>query len=302
MKYIQYYRRMENKSPILPIIFSYKGASHAIEINTLISSQMHFLNILNEVSRLTNSNVKLRIKIEAIQPGSFEINQLIEIVAVSGLFTSPSIAYIGELFSIITDYISIKEFLSGSKAEKVIKNDGSINIYLNGNNIKVAPNAFTIYKNSYSVHNSVIKLGDTLESDEDVDGILLTDQNVKKNLLDVPREKFSQLGDPNGYLSEETREELDDATLIITKPELNPKKRSKWNFIYKGRKINQVTITDEDFLSSVSQGLRFGNGDALRVDLKIVYKYDPIYEVFVEKSFEVLTVKDTIFKGQQTSI
>jgi len=71
---------------------------------------------------------------------------------------------------------------------------------------------------------------------------------------------------------------------------------------YKSRRINSVIISDIDFLKSVSAGLRFGNGDALKVDLKIVYKYDPIFRQYIEHRFEVILVKDTTFNPEQSSM
>jgi hypothetical protein len=246
--------------------------------------------------------VKLKVRIEAVRHGSFELYQLIEIAAASGLFQSPNLEHILEVFDIIKQYIDIKKFLGGSRADKIEEGKNSITINFNGNNIQVAPNAFKIYQNSYTVNDSVMKIGSVLDEDEDVDGLQLTDAKQQKSLLQIPREEFVELTSPNAYLSEDTREELVDATLTITKPELNPKTKSKWNFIYKGRKISGVTISDIDFLREVREGLRFGNGDALKTDMKIVYQFDPIYNVFIEKRFEVLLVKDVIFVNQQRSI
>jgi hypothetical protein len=84
---------------------------------------------------------------------------------------------------------------------------------------------------------------------------------------------------------------------------LNPKKISKWNFIYNGRKINSVSIKDVEFLKKVNNGeFKFGNGDALRVNLKVIYKMNEILKVFVESRFEILKVIEPIFINRQTDI
>ncbi len=281
--------------------FVYHGDSHSIDVNTLISSQMHFVKLINEVSRLTNSSVELKIKIEATRPGSFELSQLFEVVMVSGLFAAPHTDYIANIFSIISDYLSIKQFLQGSRADSVEENNKHITINFNGDNIQVHPKAFEIYMNSYAIQESAVNLGKTLLGDQEVDGIELINDSTNSQYLNIPRERFLDLGESNAYLEQDIREEIDQkALLVITKPELNPKKSSSWNFIYKGRPIKRVIIRDNEFLKSVAAGLRFGNGDALIVELKIVLKYDPVYDVFVESRFEVLLVKDIRYRGQQT--
>lgn len=283
--------------------FKYQGDSHFIDANTLINTQVHFLAIVQEVSRSLNPNVKVTVKYQAFKKGSFDVSQLFEIVAVTGLFTAPYAGYLKDVISVIGDYISIKTFLNGEKATKINENGNKLEIHLHGDNIQVHPNAFKIYQNNYTVHQALTKSAETLLADENVDGIELIDKDKKTPVLEVSREKFQQLSGPNGYLSDEFREDIVDATLVITKPELAPKgKVSKWNFIYKSRRINSVIISDIDFLKSVSAGLRFGNGDALKVDLKIVYKYDPIFRQYIEHRFEVILVKDTIFNPEQSSM
>jgi len=37
----------------LPILFTYEGDSHSVDANTLIISQLNFVNLINEVSRFT---------------------------------------------------------------------------------------------------------------------------------------------------------------------------------------------------------------------------------------------------------
>jgi hypothetical protein len=283
--------------------FKYQGDSHFIDANTLINTQVHFLSIVQEVSRSLNPSVKVAVKYQAFQKGSFDIRQLIEIVTVAGLFSAPHAGFIKDIISVISDYVSIKEFLKGEKADKFIeKNNGQkIEITLKGENITIHPNAFKLYQNNYSVHQAFTKSAETLLADENVDGIELIEKKGEKSLLEIGRDRFEDLASPNAYLSDEYREDIVDATIVITKPELAPKgKTAKWNFIYKARRINGVIISDIDFLKSVTAGLRFGNGDALKVDLKIVYKFDTVFKQYIEHRFEVILVKETIFNSEQS--
>ncbi len=285
--------------------FKYQGDTHFIDSNTLITTQVHFLSIVQEVARTMNPSIKVSVKYQAFKKGSFEVSQLIEIATVAGLFSVPHLGFIKDVISVISDYLSIKEFLKGNKASNIVekKNDQKIEVHLHGSHITIHPDAFKIYQNNLTVHQGFIKSGETLLGDENVDGIELIDKKTKTPLLSVPREKFQDLTTSNAYLSEEFRDETVDATITITKPELAPKgKTAKWNFIHKSRRITGVIISDVDFLKSVSAGLRFGNGDALKVDLKIVYKYDTVFRQYIEHRFEVVLVKDTIFNSEQSRL
>lgn len=287
----------------LPIKFKYKGDSHSIDVNTLIATQYHYARILNEINRLTDSSVKLSVKISSFQKGSFEVHQIIEIAAATGIFAAPNIHYVEKLFAVLANYVTIKSFLRGKKAEKVTESaDGKVMIYLNGDNITVETGAFKIYQNNNIVNESLIKSSEALLNDEDIDGVEIENTRTNKKYIDLPREKIREMVAENEYFDTDTREDIVDATLIITKPELNPKKGSKWNFIYKGRKINGVAIKDEEFLKSVAGGLRFGNGDGLKVDMEIVLKYDSVYQTFLENRFEVILVKDILYLPEQTRL
>lgn len=295
---------MANRKENLSLDFKYHGDTHFIDANTLINTQFHFLAIVQEVGRTVNPSIKISVKYQAFKKGSFEVSQLIEIATVAGLFSAPHLGFIKDVLSYVSDYLSIKSFLKGEKATKIVekKNNQTVEVHLHGSNITVHADAFKVYQNNLTVHQGFIKSGETLLGDENVDGIELIEKKTKESLLSVPRDKFQELTTPNAYLNEEFREELVDATITITKPELSPKgKVSKWNFIYKSRRINGVMISDIDFLKSVSAGLRFGNGDALKVDMKIVYKYDPAFRQYIEYRFEVVLVKETIFNPEQSS-
>jgi predicted small secreted protein len=287
--------------------FSYKGDTHFIDLNTLITTQAHFLTALTEINKSQDASVKLNIKIEAVKPGSFELNQLLEVTSITGLFASPALGYIDNLFSILSNYISISSFLKGEKPGKVVQNtDNSqtVEIHIHGSYVTVEKGAFELYQNNQSISQAVYKMGQSLLADEDVDGLELTDIKTEKPLLKVNKEQFKELSIRNPYLDSDTKEEIKDGEiLIITKPDIDPKKVTKWNFIYNGRRLNNVIIRDSDFLLKVKDAVyKFGNGDALRVNLRVVYKLDTHYNVFIEKQFEIMSVIEPIFRNKQSEM
>ena len=291
----------------LPINFSYKGKTHFIDANTLLLTQTHFLTILNEINTSLNSSVIFNLKIEAVKPGSFELNQLLTVAAASEIFSAPNVEYIDNILSLFSNIISLKSFLKDSKAEHVEvnnENPQTINVHLHGDNITIQEGAFKIYQTNNSVNNAIGKMGEALINDNDVTGLELKNLKNKNTILEIQKCDFKDLTLKNDYLDTDTKEEIkDDAILTITKPDLNPKKKSKWNFIYNARRISNISINDDDFLRKVSDGVyKFGNGDALRVKLKIVYKLDKNYNVFLESKFEIMNVIEPIFIKQQEKL
>ena len=112
------------------IEFKYQGDSHYIDMNTLLVSQFHFSAIVNEFKNQLYPDINLKIKVKSFEKGSFDINQLFEISAVSALFGLQNINYISNLFSVIADYISIQKFLKGQKASETFDRNNKVEIHL----------------------------------------------------------------------------------------------------------------------------------------------------------------------------
>jgi len=279
--------------------FKYDGDSNSIAINTLLSSQFHWAAILTEFHKNLHPGLDLNIKIEALNRGSFEVSQLFEVVIPAGSFMLTYKDAMIETLSAISDYFSILAFLKGKKADKIETSGPTINIYLQGDNIKVAQDAFKIYQNNLIVNNAIKEMGTSLENDDDITGISVSDEKLG-DIVSVPKKHFPMLTAPNPYLtSDDTKERVVEAYLGIQKWETAPKKGTKWSFVYKGRVINQVVIKDEVFLTNINkEKLRFGAGDRLQAELLIVSKLDPATEMFIDEKYEVLSVRQIIYREQ----
>lgn len=289
--------------------FKYQGDSHYIDINTLLSSQFHFSAIVQEVKNQLYPNVDLKIKIKSFDKGSFDVNQIIEITAQTGLFALENIQYIPAIFGVIADYISIKKFLKGKKADKVIEKGDKVEIYINvdGNNNSLTfdKDAFKIYQGNKIINEALKQDIKVLELDDEIKGIQLTETKSKKVVLSVPRNEFYDLDSDNPYLVDENEEDekVKSVNVGIFKWETIPKKNSKWSLIYENRIVNQVAIKDEEFLKRIlDEKLRFGAGDCLSVDLLVKLKKDEYSGMFLEDKFEVIKVHKIIWRGEQTSL
>ena len=286
--------------------FKYQGESHSIDINTLLTSQFHYSAILNEIKNQLFPEIELKIKIQSFEKGSFDINQIIEITTITGMLFFENKDYINEIFKILKAYIDIKKVLGDKKPEKVEEiSDNKIVLTINGDNntVIVEKDAFKIYQNNYTIHKAIIKNVEVLEKDTEIEGVQITNQTTNETVVDIPRADFIDLTIDNPYLDKEINEKIiEDAILYIRKLEISPKKNSKWDFIYEGRKINTVPIHDENFLSKVNEGLRFGNGDRLRARLKIIQKLDIPTGAYLDDKFEIMVVKDIVNKPIQKEL
>lgn len=289
--------------------FKYEGDNHYININTLLSSQFHFSAIIQEVKSDIFPNIKLDVKVKSFEKGSFDVNQLIEVSAVTGLFAMENIEYVKTIFSTISEIISIKKFLKGEKADKAIEKGDKVELTINlngkNNTLKIGKDAFKIYTGNKIVNEALIQDVKTLDADEEIKGIKLTEKKSGQVIIDVPREDFSEIDYDNPYLvkEEDSDERIKQVNVGIQKWETVPKKNSKWSLIYENRIINQVVIRDEDFLKRIlEEKLRFGAGDSLAVDLLIKLKKDEYSGMFLEDKFEILKVHGIKWRGEQTSL
>jgi len=282
-------------------LFRYTGDQSTIDLNTLLVTQFHYLGILNELSRELLPDNEIKITVKAFHKRSFGVEQVIELVAVGSLAFQPGIDNLELFFSLLQDYIDIKDLLGDEKANEVNKIENKVEIQGNNNTILVAPEAFKIYQNNTSVDEAFRKSGEALEDDKEINGIEISKmEDTSDPLVKINRDQFSKLAKSNGYLSQESKKtELEeDQVLYVKKFDTDPTKRTPFSFIYKERKINSVKITDEDFLEKIKSGLRFGNGDALLVDLEVLKKKDKVAEVFVESGYKIINVKEIMRKDE----
>jgi hypothetical protein len=192
------------------------------------------------------------------------------------MFVMDNYKYITTVFKIFSDLIKLKRFLKGEKADDVKKLEHEkIEVHLHGDNIQVHPGAITIYQNSPVISNAFNNTGRVLDGNKDLQSIVITETNSRKKLT-IQKDEFRILGAPNPYLIGRTDEQTyKQQILFIKKPNLFPDKKKKWvwDFLHQGRDIKGV-IVHEAFMKQIDDGLRIGQGDRIKADLKIFYRYD----------------------------
>lgn len=284
--------------------FKYEGGD-TIDVNTLLTSQFHFLAIINEIQRELHADSQISIKIKAFTPGSFVVQLVIEASWVANLFTVPNATLLLDTVATFASIVELHKMLKGKKATHVQEKGDHLEIKSAGQTIQIQNAVFNIYKNNNVVNGAIQKNFEMLDQDEDVKGITIRDSKTKKRILNVARKDFADLSTPNSYLSRDTTEEIHpEETLFIKKPHLFPEKNKVWvwEFIHKGRDI-KAKISSAELKRAVDEGFKVGQGDRLVGDLKIGYKWNEKFMTYVEDNrFELVKVHYFIERSKQQKI
>ncbi len=281
--------------------YQYLGDNEFIDVNTLLSSQLHFVTIINEVQRNLFPEIELKIRVEAPRKGSFIFQQLYEWVVDNDIFVKEKIEYWNNLGGVATVLISavgglykLHLHLKGKIAKKT-ENIGNEKIAItneNGQVIVAERSVFNIYTSNQALSEAFRKQAEVLEQDPSVDGIQIINTETKDIVVNVTRDNFSNFTTGNSYLEGDRINKPKPTTrLFIKKPDLFPKtEKVIWEFIY-DRKPIKATITDTTFIAQINNGLRVGQGDSLIADLTIVAEYDKRFNTHIDRRYEVTSVK-----------
>jgi len=285
--------------------FRYISDENYLDIDTLLTSQMEFKQMLEEVKKDIYREGRLRIRAGPITHGSFELELLLDLVT-EGLPLAPlvlapeSIAAIRRILDFLCSYLGLKKLLKGKKPDKVETKGNEVSIQSGSNVTVVEQNVYNTYIQNVNLDSAARRNFAALEQDPDVAGLEVLRE--KEPILTLERSDFEAISAPNECLEEEVKEQVVDGDIVITKAILDPDRKWKWGFVYQGRRIN-AEVTDGVFNQKVKNGLiEFAHGDALKARLKIVKKYDPALRTFVETEIVVLEVMKIMKSGQQTKL
>lgn len=268
------------------IYLSLKMPSHRINIPTLTETLSGFSDLLECLRRETTDSKGIEIKVEALEPGSFEIClNLINVVRSSPLLeTAGAIVILTELTRLLTAYLQCKAALGNKKADSVVTvGDHCI---VNGKQY-VAQQVFNIYRTNTEAAGACNRFTKGIRSDKSITGFELHGQN-KEELLNFDADQLEQLSTPNAYMDEELRVAREKTILKVSAPSLDC--RSQWKCLYHGEKVN-VTFMDKYFLKEVKSGrIRFANNDPLYVDMEIEMRKVPETGLWENRNYTVLSV------------
>lgn len=88
-------------------------------------------------------------------------------------------------------------------------------------------------------------------------------------------------------------------TLVIVG--LNFERGSRWQFMYNGFKISML-VKDDALMQKIDEGERFGKGDAIKVKLRRVQKYNKDYRAYENKSYRIVEFLEHIIPQKPRNI
>jgi len=269
----------------LKVIFD--GDVSGLNSEVLIANLISTANILQEVNK-NLKGPKLEIYIKPFAPGSFTIyyGLLFSSVA-SGLVGSLSRGGLEYLIHVITQLFKLKQFLKGKKPVEVIQEGNDIRIKNNYGNVLVLDHRVVDqYKNSGPINDSLNKMFRTLEEEEKIDSFQLFDQDDKE-LFRADRTDFPGMRTKNEMLLEDAKEKTINNAILVVYRIVFAEDR-KWAFVFQDTIISAY-ITDHAFFEHLND-YRFGNGDCIEADLKILQKYDEIAKAYINIDYEVVKI------------
>lgn len=282
------------KKKVMKITF--EGQTHQIDANTLINVLLHYQNVVNEANReLSGGSKNIELKINAIEKGSFVIDVSVVESVIKHIFSADSVAYLASLYAVVDGTHKLYKWLKG-KPIKTEKEKEEAKTIIGDTEYNVTINVY----NQPPVREAISKSIETADADSNVEGFSVDCGEKEPTIFEKKdfKEYIYTDFDEEKIIPNE-QEEIVDAILTIIA--LNFESGSRWQFIYNGFKI-QMIVKDDALMKKIDEGDRFGKGDAIRVKMKIVKRYNPTYKAYENKSYKIVEFIEHIEAPKQPNI
>lgn len=269
---------------------------HDIDVMALTKGLGQYCELLNYFSDSINEDAVLNIKVEALNPGSFEVYlKLYELgqSVIGTLVANDLVSCISTVFEMFKQFIELKMLLRSEKADKIMVGDNdNVTVIKGDNNIVVVGPVWEAYKGSEAANGFLRGGSSALSSDKNIEGLNIQDvtSGKTKDIVTVDRTQLAGLASHNAYLLEETQEVMiNDAKLLLMGS--NFEFKGKWRFGF-GKRTITANIADDDFILKVKNGLlSFRSKDFFTVDMKVIQKALPGSDYWEDKEFVITKVK-----------
>lgn len=277
----------------------FEGQNSQIDANTLINVLIHYQTVITEANKeLGGGSKNIDLKVNAIEKGSFIIDISVVENAIKQIFSGDAVGYLADLCTVVGGVFGAYKLLKGKPA-KSDSEKKAITINVDSRNITINQNIINIY-NQPVVREAVSKAIETADSDANVEGLKVDSGNnspvifKKESFKDYIYTDF----DEEKAIEKEHVEVVDAILTIIA---LNFEPGSRWQFMFNGFKI-QMIVKDDALMKKIDEGERFGKGDAIRVSLKILKRYNPLYKAYENKSYKIVEFFEHIEAPRQQGL
>ena len=284
------------KKAIMKIKF--EGQAHQIDANTLINVLIHYQSVISEANKVLGGGSKnIELKVNAFEKGSFIIDVSMVESAIKQIFSKDTIGYLADLGAVVGGVYAAYKKLKGKPAKTKEELESiKINIY-KGDKLVINQNIVKVY-NQPVVREAVSKSIETADADANVEGFVVDSGDEHPVVFDKKDFKKYIYDDFDSEKEDMPTECIEVVEAILTIIALNFEPGSRWQFIYNGFKI-QMIVKDDALMKKMDEGERFGKGDAIRVKMKIVKRYNPIYNAYENKSYKIVEFLEHILAPSQ---
>lgn len=277
----------------------FEGQLNEVDASTLGYSLVNITTVIREInSEIGVSRIDIRVK--AVAPGSFFVH--LGLAPLDDPLFQASMIQAGSVgLTIIrglTELLKLRKELKGEPPKEIIEKDDEIHVRTGRNSTVTINKTTLVLHHNPAVNEALSKMFRALESDPSIEGFRVTDEK-EESLFEAEREDFAPLALTTSVPRPESQDITTDTHVYIVKPSFDPK--LKWEVLYKGNRIS-VWLRDKTFQRRIEKGERFAKGDVLAVRIRIHQKLDKALRAYVNKSFEIVEVKQHIPREEEQGL
>ena len=275
----------------------FEGQTSSIDANTLINVLLHYQTVVREANTVYSGGAReVKLQVNAIKKGSFIIDLEVVQSAIMQIFSKGSVEYAVALTGVVSFCYKAYKVFKGKPVKTEEDKRTAEGIVVNGNvNINI-----NVYNNRQT-REAISKSIQTADEDPSVEGFCVLEKEgivatsfSRSEFRDYVYDDFENEEDIPDERIDET-----DATLVIVA--LNFEKGGKWQFMYDGFKI-PIVVKDDALMQKIDEGERFGKGDAIRVKLRKIQKYNKEYRAYENKSYKIVEFYEHVVPPRQQEL
>lgn len=278
----------------------FEGQTHSIDAATLISTLTYCQAVVTEANKsLSGGARKVTLNVNAIEKGSFVIDVSVN-PSIAELFSGENVRYAADLCAAVMGVYRLYKKFKGcpvKSGEDKKEAESLLNISGNSNIVNLTINTY----NTPDVRRSVSKSIEVSKEDPNVDGFTVIGDD-KETRAEFKRDEFNEYM-YDGFDTEDNipDERMEDETTTLIIVGLSFESGARWSFMYNGFKIS-IPVKNSALMKRIDNGERFGKGDAIKVKLRRVQKYNKEYRAYENKAYKILEFIEHIIPSEQKEL
>jgi hypothetical protein len=269
---------------------------HDIDSATLGHVLVSISALFNIANSEFNDGAKLDMRVKATQQGSFVADLSLLLISAPGiaapLLNAENFRTVTELSSTVFEWIKLKKELGSDPVTKLDKSGDRYIIRDSPNSSQFNINTVNLYVNRPEIPREASRVGAALEMNENIKGVQMATDNPDAS-LSIERKGFARLAAQSEDFTEETPSQVLTKRAGLKIISIAFENDLKSRFLYQGVRI-AANITDLDFYVRIDDGETFQKGDSLEVEMSIGRVWNPSFNGFIDKNYEISKVLNHI--------